>query len=182
MESWRDIEGYEGYYQVSNAGKVRSLDRISIMKNGVKRTNKGKVLALVFDGKAKYLYVSLSKDGIAIKKSVHRLVGKTFTDGYFEGSEIDHIDTNPINNNALNLRWTDRSGNMKNPITYQNTINHHVEKQRIPVMGTNKTNGYILQFDYVRQAKKNGFKGIGENIHGRASHCKGYIWRYNIAV
>ena len=118
------------------------------------------------------------KKGKTKPVQVHTLVGKHFVIGYKEGLEIDHIDTNPINNKSNNLRWVDRSANMLNPKTHAKIIKHHIEVQRRPVIGINIKNGFILEFDYVRQAKAAGFKGIGENIHGRAKQCKGYVWRY----
>ncbi len=176
-ETWKDIRGYEGYYQVSNLGRVKSLDRISTMKNGVKRRKRGRILKSAFDTKKRYLQVDLSKDGKCNMCRVHDLVGKAFVKGYFEGAEIDHIDTITTNNNVSNLRWTNRKGNMANPIT-QTKIKNNIDKQKIPVKGINIFNGDTIHFNSVREAKRNGFKGIGENIHGRTKHCGGYIWRY----
>lgn len=177
-EIWRDIKGYERYYQVSSLGRVRSLDRISTMKNGVKRRKKGRILKPCFDTKKRYLQVNLSKNGRCNIYRVHSLVGKAFVDGYFKSAEIDHIDTITTNNNSNNLRWTNRKGNMANPIT-QIKIKNIVDKQKIPVKGVNIYNGNIIHFNSVREAKRNGFKGIGENIHGRTKHCGGYVWRYD---
>lgn len=178
MEEWKDINGYKGYYQISNIGNVRSLRRSASMKNGVRRTYQGRVLKPALDGRKRYLQVNLSKNAVSKMHQVHRLVGKSFVDGYFDGGEIDHIDTNTTNNNASNLKWTTRSGNMLNPITHNKTIIDHIENQRIPVIGVNELTGHVLHFNYVREAKKNGYKGIGENIHGRTKHCGGYVWRY----
>ena len=176
-EVWKDIKGYEGLYQVSNLGRVRSLDRYREFNNK-KCFVKGKILKQGLDTKKRYLHVQLSKKGKTKPVQVHTLVGKHFVIGYKEGLEIDHIDTNPINNKSNNLRWVDRSANMLNPKTHAKIIKHHIEVQRRPVIGINIKNGFILEFDYVRQAKAAGFKGIGENLHGRAKQCKGYVWRY----
>ena len=176
-EEWKDIKGFEGLYQVSNLGRVRSLDHYRKSGKGGYIT-KGRVLKQNFDGKKRYLHVALSKGKKTRTVQVHTLVGKHFIIGYKEGLEIDHIDTNPINNKSNNLRWVDRSANMLNPKTHAKIIKHHIEVQRRPVIGINIKNGFILEFDYVRQAKAAGFKGIGENLHGRAKQCKGYIWRY----
>ena len=176
-EIWKDIKGYEGLYQVSSLGRVRSLDHYRKSGKGGYIT-KGRVLKQNFDGKKRYLHVILSKGKKTRTVQVHTLVGKHFVEGYKKGLEIDHIDANPTNNISKNLKWTNRSGNMRNPITYSKTLKHHIEVQRKPVIGINIKNGFILEFDYVRQAKAAGFKGIGENIHGRAKQCKGYVWRY----
>jgi hypothetical protein len=177
-ETWRDIEEYEGYYQVSNQGRVKSLDRLITMKNDIKRKKKGQILKPGLDSKKRYLQVNLSKDGKSNMCRVHDLIGKAFVSGYFKGAELDHIDTITTNNTASNLRWTTRKGNMANPIT-KIKIKNNIDRQKIPVKGISIHNGTSVCFDSVREAKRNGFKGIGENIHGRTKHCGGYIWRYN---
>lgn len=177
-EIWKDIAGYEGIYHVSNLGRVKSLDRECAMKNGVTRKKKGKVLKGSFDGKKRYLQVNLSVNGKARILLVHRLVAIAFVDGYKEGLEVDHKDCDTTNNKAKNLRWVNRSQNMRNPETYKKIIKYHKEVQSIPVIGVNKENNKIIRFNSVREAKRNGFKGIGENIHGRTRQCGGYVWRY----
>ena len=176
-EIWKDIKGYEGLYQVSSLGRVRSIDHYRKSGKGG-YIIKGKVLKQNFDGKKRYLHVILSKGKKTRTVQVHTLVGKHFVEGYKKGLEIDHIDTITTNNKVSNLKWVTRSENMRNPITYKKTIKHHIEVQSIPVIGINIQNGSKLEFPSVREAKRNGFKGIGENIHGRAKQCKGYIWRY----
>lgn len=177
-EVWKDVDGYKGIYQVSNLGRIKSLDRCYIMKNGVKRKAKGRILAQYFDGKKRYFQVTLSKKGKSKMLLVHRLVAFAFVKGYKKGLEVDHKDCNCTNNNCNNLRWVNRSQNMRNPITYAKTIKHHKEVQSIPVVGVNLENNSILKFSSVREAKRNGFKAIGDNIHGRTKHCGGYVWRY----
>ena len=177
-EIWKDINGYEDIYQVSNLGRIKSLDRYYVMKNGVKRKAKGKILVQSFDGKKRYLQVNLSKNGKSKTYLIHRLVAFAFVDGYEKWLEVDHKDCNCENNNYKNLKWVNRSENMRNPNTYKKIIKHHKEVQIIPVVGVNLKNNNILKFSSVREAKRNGFKGIGENIHGRSKQCGGYVWRY----
>lgn len=180
-EIWKDIKGYEGFYQVSNFGRVKSLDHYR--KSGLGGyITKGRILKQCFDGRKRYLHVNLSKGKECKVIQVHTLVGKYFVEGYKDGLEIDHIDTITTNNKANNLRWVTRSVNMRNPITYSKTLKHHIEVQRIPVVGISIKDGSVIKFHSVREAKRNGFKGIGENIHGRCKQCKGYIWRYDNAM
>lgn len=95
-EIWRDIEGYEGLYQVSNLGKVRSLrykNRDEVRELFLKPHNRG------------YLQVELYKDGKGKTFTVHRLVAKAFVEGYAENKVVNHIDENKQNNVSTNLEW-----------------------------------------------------------------------------
>lgn len=103
-EKWRDIEGYEGIYQVSNDGKIKSYDRYVGGKGGVKRIEKGIILKYGYDG-AGYRKARLSKDGKCISYYVHRLVAKAFIENPNNYPQVNHIDSNKTNNNVKNLEW-----------------------------------------------------------------------------
>lgn len=90
---WVDIVGYEGDYQISNDGQVKSL------KNG-----KEKMLSLR-QRKDGYLDILLSNNGIRKRHQVHKLVAEHFVPGYQEGLVVNHIDENKTNNHASNLEW-----------------------------------------------------------------------------
>ena len=104
-EIWRDIEGYEGEYQVSNLGRIMSL-----------KYNKKKILSLK-TRKDGYKEVVLSKNNIQKWCYVHRLVAIAFIPNPNNKSDIDHIDTNKSNNCVDNLRWVTKEENMSNEIT-----------------------------------------------------------------
>lgn len=95
------IDGFEGLYEVSNLGRVRSLDRL-VNSNGGTRLHKGKVLKFVNNGGG-YLQVYLYKDGKSTKFYVHRLVYEAFHGKRPEGMEINHIDEDKSNNSIKNL-------------------------------------------------------------------------------
>lgn len=101
---WRDVPGYAGYYQVSNTGRVKSLDRIENW-SGFKRPRKGRVLKLRVD-KYGYNTVLLMRDGKAKHFTVHKLVALCFI-GPAEGSQqqINHKDGDKRNNSPCNLEW-----------------------------------------------------------------------------
>ena len=99
-ETWKDIKGYEGYYQVSSLGNVRSLDRIDISG----RSRKGKKHPQ-FEEKGGYLVVSFCKDGKAKHYRVHRLVATAFIENPLNLPEINHKDENKQNNRFDNLEW-----------------------------------------------------------------------------
>ena len=102
-EEWKPIPGYEGY-EVSNHGRVRSLDRTIHRKDGRTRRLNGKLLKPA-KNKGGYLTVGLWKDGKEKKKLIHRLVLEAFIGERPEGMETLHADGAPSNNKVNNLRW-----------------------------------------------------------------------------
>lgn len=109
VEIWKDITGYEGLYQVSNLGRVKSLN--------YNRTGKEKIMKTSID-KQGYIQISLRKDGKTYKFKVHRLVGFEFVDGFSEyKNHIDHINTIRTDNRPENLRWVSQKENNNNEIT-----------------------------------------------------------------
>lgn len=109
-EEWKDIPDYEGLYQVSNFGRVRSCDRVIFFPNGGSRYMKGSIMKLHVRGL--YLRVGLVFGGKQCKFSVHKLVADAFVDGYFEGAQVNHIDGDKFNNNASNLEFCTASQNV----------------------------------------------------------------------
>jgi hypothetical protein len=108
-EIWKPIEGYEGYYEVSNLGRVRSVDRQIINNNRI--TNlKGQVLR-THSAAYGYLYVTLTKESVAKHFSVHRLVAKTFIPNPNELPQVNHKDWDTTNNVVENLEWCDAKYN-----------------------------------------------------------------------
>ena len=95
-EIWKDIEGYEGLYQVSNYGRIKSFN--------YRNTGKEKMLSLK-PNKNGYIRIGLTKDGKRKMFQVHQLVAQTFLENPNNYSQINHKDENKINNNAENLEW-----------------------------------------------------------------------------
>ena len=102
MEIWKDIQGYEGYYQVSNLGRIKNV------KNG-----KNKVRKISYD-KLGYPYINLSKNGIRKTKKVYRIVAETFIPNPENKKTVNHKDGDPSNSKIDNLEWA----------THQENINH----------------------------------------------------------
>lgn len=103
-ELWKPVKDFEGIYEVSNLGNVRSLDRVIITKNKGVKNIKGKVLSRNTPNSSGYLVVDL-RGPYNKCEYIHRLVGTAFVSGYDEGKVINHIDGNKLNNNASNIEW-----------------------------------------------------------------------------
>lgn len=102
---WGDVVGYEGIYEVSNNGLVRSLDKTIVNSLGRKRLYKGRTIKPFID-KDGYEIVTLSHKGIKKKFKVHRLVAFAFIQNLEEKPEVNHKDGNKRNNHYDNLEWS----------------------------------------------------------------------------
>ena len=115
-EQWKPVEGFESIYEVSETGRVRSLDReVSTSENSRahrKWTARGKELTPTGNGRG-YLIVGLCDGEKRVNRYVHRLVAEAFI-GSIDGLEVDHIDDDKANNAASNLRVCTRKQNVRN--------------------------------------------------------------------
>lgn len=113
-ELWKPVTGYEGLYEVSNLGHVKRTQSTVVSKNGVVKHIKSRLLKpLRFDGAGNYLGVTLSKNGIQSRKSIHRLVAFAFVENPnpSEFVEVNHKNENKHDNRACNLEWCSHSYN-----------------------------------------------------------------------
>lgn len=146
MEIWKEIEGYEGYYEVSNFGNVKSLDRTIIRSDGISFSKQGKIMVQNDDIDG-YPTVHLSKGGKDERISVHILVAKAFVPGYKKGLEVNHIDFDRHNNHVDNLEWVTHTENVEH--SYKNgrhpcQINDYHGKNN-PNYGNHKLHEKYLQ-------------------------------------
>lgn len=128
IEIWRDIEGYVGFYQVSNMGRVRSVSHNILMKNGVIKHIKNKILKLHEGGNNTYLQAYLHKDNTVCNKLVHRLVVATFQGTISRGLEVNHINGNKHDNRLCNLEIVTSKENSAHAIR-TGLFNPHGEHQ-----------------------------------------------------
>lgn len=152
IELWKDIEGYDGIYQVSNQGRIRSRKRKGewrLLKPG--------------HGDGRYCQVGLVKDGKRHWKRVHQLVAEAFLPNPDHLPQIDHKDGNYLNNYADNLRWVSPADNTRNPNTIGHLLGNRKEQrnqrearkmiQRLERMRTNDrciiTDQYMIFFDRI---------------------------------
>lgn len=190
-EVWKPVKGYEGLYEVSDQGNVRSLDRVSVfIRSGqeLRVPHKGRVLSPVTRQHG-YLGVMLYGKGGHTRRgfktfSIHRLVAEAFIPNPSGLPEVNHIDEDKTNNVAMNLEWISRKGN----------VNHGTSKQRIAQKNTNgKRSRQIAQYSldgdllqvYPSLAEVNRQTGFAQaNIcrcaqgSSQYRHAYGYVWRY----
>lgn len=112
QEAWKNISGYEGWYQVSDRGRVRSVDRTVTYRNGRERFYKGKLLKESPDNNG-YPRVVLCKSGTQKSFYVHQIVMQVFEGPCPPGQEVCHEDGVPANNYRKNLRYDTHAANMK---------------------------------------------------------------------
>jgi hypothetical protein len=118
VEQWRPVVGWEGYYEVSDHGRVRSVERLVRRKDGRTRAAPSRILGTPFAKTGGYPVVNLWRDNKGRVEKVHRLVLAAFVGPCPEGMEGCHNDGDPTNSHLDNLRWDTHSGNV------QDTIGH----------------------------------------------------------
>ncbi len=126
-EKWKDIPEYEGIYQASTLGRIRSLDHRIVTNGNSKaiheRSSRGRVL-VQREQNGGYLIVSISVNGYRKICTVHRLVAKTFIENPNNYRDINHKDGNKKNNKIENLEWVKHSDNIKHSCRELNQKRH----------------------------------------------------------
>lgn len=191
MEIWKDLTGYIGIYQVSSNGRIKSLPRKIVRKNGQVAKVKETILKPGTD-RYGYSFVVLCKNRTKRTTAIHRLVAAAFIPNPDNLPEIDHIDGNRANNDATNLRWCTRKQNLN----YQKAINNKRETMKKvntwfkktgkdnhnakPVYQYDLEGNFIKKWDCIHDAQRCGFNhgNIISCCKGRLKHYKKYIWRY----
>lgn len=128
-EEWRPVIGYEGIYEVSSIGRVKSLDRVIFMKTGGTSHRKGILLALRGTPSG-HSEVKLSRNSSPKTKLVHQLVCESFYGPRPEGMEVRHLNDDPSDNRVQNLRWGTRSENSLDRV--RNGIEWQTNKSECP--------------------------------------------------
>lgn len=203
-EIWKDIQikkgediiDFTGFYQVSNLGNIRSLDRVVTYSDGRKyhytggphSTNKRKR-----DG---YVYVRFDKNQIVYTGKLHRIVAGAFIPNPDNKPEVDHINGRKDDNRVENLRWVTRRENVMNPTTreqirrsYPSMVKKMLETRKR--IGSKRAEREIIQFDtngaFIQEHKSImeihralGYdpSSIVKCCKGKQKTCNGYVWKY----
>lgn len=194
MESWKNVKGYEGFYKVSNLGRVKRIE--SFRKNGGSGyIQPEKVLSPVSRGKSGYICVHLSKNGKSKNIDIHRLVAIAFLENLENKSQVNHKNGNKEDNTVENLEWVTPSENILHAIKILN-VKRNTEGLKLGAKASikknlNITNGDI-NFDnykqitaFIKSNKK--YKNVKDKYiktHirgcciGRQKTAYGYKWEY----
>lgn len=180
-EEWRDVVGYEGCYQVSNLGRVRSLDRTILTKDGKRKHHNGHILKPRLSNRG-YVEVGLPiGDGKSARRRVHRLVAEAFLEPDPMRLQVDHINAVRTDNRVENLRWATPSENLQ----YARDMGHLNDETRIeasikviarPLL---RSDGAVFP-TIVSAAKELGVtpQSIGNVLKGRSRQCHGFSFEY----
>lgn len=179
MEEWRDIRGYEGLYQVSNYGRVRSLDRIvKGVRNGkeVAWHRKGEILNQT-KNENEYNIVSISKNN---NKRVHVLVAEAFIPNPHGYTVVHHKNHNTQDNKVENLVWMSKE---EHDALHQRDRAKAAKKtcsKRVDQI--DKISGEVLrQWESVKEVKRElGYSNgiISECCNGKRKLANGFVWKY----
>lgn len=185
-EVWKPIKGYEGLYEVSNLGRVKSLDRVATAtRKGVQFEVpiKGKMLTPM-NVRHGYLAVQLYGRGGHKTRNmkearVHRLVAETFVPNPDNFPEVNHKDENKSNNRADNLEWCDRKYNTNYGTCQQRRVRIGAENPHsIRLAQLTKDGKLVRIYDSINEARRAGY-GLG-NIYkcfsGQCRYAYGYKW------
>ena len=183
IETWRDAIGYEGLYQVSNLGRVKSLSRY-IDRCDYPFYSKERILRHGVMPKHRYSIVILYKNKKRETVYIHRLVGEAFIPNPENKPQIDHIDTIRTNNRVENLRWVTRSENLSNPITNDRMSKVGKKKGQQDVR-SKRIGQYTLDGDLIKIwigineiRRRTGFTNVSSCCNGRYKQSNGFIWKY----
>ena len=184
FEEWRDIEGFEGIYQVSNMGRVKSLDRVVNSKLNPQGLipRKGKILK-PYGTSWKYLLVCLSNGDVCKRACVHRLVAENFIPNPDNLPQVNHKNGIKTDNRVSNLEWVSISQNVKHAYDTGLTkkrfgVKHPMARS---VNQYSKQGEFIKTWSFIGEAVNalncNG-NGISLCCRGKRRSAGGYVWRY----
>lgn len=179
-EIWKDIKGYEGLYQVSNLGRVKSLNRYVKCKNNNLRLCKGKILSSENNGNG-YLIINLSKNGKIKINYIHKLVAEAFIPNPENLPQINHKDECKTNNIWANLEWCSSSYNANYGTRNQKMRNEKIKKYGKKINQYDLNNNLINTFDSLSLiAEKLNYCpiAISNCCKGKTRTSYGYIWRF----
>ena len=173
MEIWKEVEGYEGLYQVSNFGRIKSLKR--------KTSHISEIILKQSLDNYGYPIVSLCKNNKKKTKTVHRLVASAFVCNPYNFFFVFHIDENKCNNNASNLEWCDAKYNSNYGTRTDRSVCKLRQNGCKPVIQYDLNRNFIKRWNSLSEIERAlGYKkaDISYCCLGKYKKSYGYIWKY----
>ena len=177
-EEWLDIKDYEGYYQVSNLGRVKSLPREILDAGGVIRRRNGKLLTPRVTGN-NYRQVSLCKNGVTRQFLLHRLVAEAFIPNSNNCAQVNHIDEDKANNSVSNLEWCTAKYNSH----YSQTFKKAVAATSKKVVQCDLLGNVLNIWNSTQEASRATDVNqslISRCCNGKRNKAGGYLWKFEL--
>lgn len=179
-EIWKSVSGYEGIYEVSNMGRVKSVSRY--VKNGnSQKYIQGKILVNSIEKKTKYMRVTLCKGGKQKIAKVHRLVALTFLPNTNNYPQVNHKDENRRNNCVDNLEWCSANYNMNYGKRNERSAKSNTNGIRSKAVLQIKNGEVIREFPSASEVERKigfGQRNISKCCRGECKQAYGYEWKY----
>jgi hypothetical protein len=179
-EKWKDIQGFEGFYQISNFGRIRSVDRFVKSRHG-QRVVKGKVLSPSKNKRTGYYQIHLYKFGCCYRYNVHSLVAKAFVP--LNGKPyVNHKDGQKENNRADNLEWVTNAENHYHAVRLGLNKNYGANSYKArTVIQLDQEGNLIKKWECINDASYN--LGIHQSnivkcCNGERKTTGGFMWKY----
>lgn len=194
QEIWKDIKGFEGLYQVSNFGRVKSIRHLKTSYCGAMRKNH--ILATQDKGDFRYKLVTLRVKGKSRSVGVHRLVAEAFLPNPQNLPVINHRDENPSNNHVDNLEWCTQRKN----VLYSMALHDRLRKEKPqrnrdkerPICAFTKDGAFVGRFESIIEASLSPIVTtpclravrcrIRQCLRGEIPYAGGYKWKYESDV
>lgn len=174
-EVWKPVPGYEGLYEISNMGNVKSLARMKPYRDGFRRFPGGILKPNKINGG--YRLVMLTNSHTRKGFLVHRLVAESFIENPNCLPQVNHIDGNKENNTVSNLEWCTAKENMLH------SVKNRLRSDLKPVVMLTKDGRVVRKFNGVREAaretgiERTNIRFCCNNKHRSAG---GYLWRWSV--
>ncbi len=186
QEIWKDVVGYEGIYQVSSLGNLKSCDMYVLARNGKRRKVKGKILKKRYMPNGYVQYV-LCKDGVKKYFYAHRLVATAFISNENNLPQVNHKNEDKKDNNVDNLEWCDQIYNNLYGTKIERSVKN-TDYKSVALKNSKKVSQYDLNNNFIATWCSISEAARVLHLHsGDISYCcrnkkiksaGGYIWRY----